>query len=186
MTPAPPNGPGGRPRPAAAVPPRATPSVARRDDPWGVARPTRPGTGRGPDPGLGHAAARPAVAPLPGRRVVVTSPRTEAGRRGRPVRRRRRDELADQTGVGEVLIRSLMRAQLGLALRVLAVVVVLLGGAPLLLALVPAAGDAEVGGVRALWLLLGVAAFPLLVLLGLVYTRQAERHEREFAELVEY
>ena len=120
----------------------------------------------------------------PGRRVVVTSPRTEAGQRARPVRRRR-DELADQTGVGEVLIRSLIRAQLGLALRVLAVVVVLLGSPPLVFAVFPAAGRVEIGGVGLPWLLLGVAAFPLLVLLGLVYMRQAERHEREFAELVE-
>lgn len=123
--------------------------------------------------------------PLPGRRVVVTSPRTEAGHRARPVRRRR-DELADQTGVGEVLIRSLIRAQLGLALRVLVVVVVLLGSPPLVFAVFPAAGRVEIGGVALPWLLLGVAAFPLLVLLGLVYMRQAERHEREFAELVEH
>ena len=121
----------------------------------------------------------------PGRRVTVTSPRTEAGQRARPIRRRR-DELADQTEVGEVLIRSLIRAQLGLALRVLAVVVVLLGGPPLAFALFPATGRVEIGGVGLPWLLLGVAAFPLLVLLGLVYMRQAERHEREFAELVEH
>jgi hypothetical protein len=120
----------------------------------------------------------------PVRRVTVTSPRTEAAQRARPTRRRR-DELADQTELGDVLIRSLIRAQLGLALRVLAVFGTLLGGLPLLFALVPAAGRADVGGLPAAWLLLGVAAFPLLVLLGLVYVRQAERNEREFAELVE-
>jgi hypothetical protein len=65
------------------------------------------------------------------------------------------------------------------------VFVTLLGGLPLLFALVPAAGRAEIGGLPAAWLLLGLAAFPLLVLLGLVYVRQAERNEREFAELVE-
>jgi hypothetical protein len=119
----------------------------------------------------------------PPRRVTVMSPRTEAARGTRPVRHRR-DELADQTGLGDVLIRSLVRAQLGLALRVLAVVVVLLGGLPLAFAAVPAAGRAEVGGVPVPWLLLGVAAFPLLVLLGLVYVRQAERNEREFSDLV--
>jgi hypothetical protein len=120
----------------------------------------------------------------PGRRVMVTSPRTDAAQRARPTRRRR-DELVDQTELGDVLIRSLIRAQLGLALRVLAVFGTLLGGLPLLFALVPAAGRAEVGGLPAAWLLLGLAAFPLLVLLGLVYVRQAERNEREFAELVE-
>jgi hypothetical protein len=144
-----------------------------------------PGPRPEPEPTPTTATTPATPIPLPGRRVVVTSPRTEAGHRARPVRRRR-DELADQTGVGEVLIRSLIRAQLGLALRVLAVVVVLLGSPPLVFAVFPAAGRVEIGGVGLPWLLLGVAAFPLLVLLGLVYMRQAERHEREFAELVEH
>ena len=120
----------------------------------------------------------------PHRRVTVTSPHTEAAQRARPTRRRR-DELADQTELGDVLIRELIRAQLGLALRVLAVFVTLLGSLPLLFALFPAAGRIEVGGLPAPWFLLGLAAFPLLVLLGLVYARQAERNEREFADLVE-
>jgi hypothetical protein len=120
----------------------------------------------------------------PSRRVLVTSPRTEAAQRARPSRRRL-DELADQTAVGDVFIRSLIRAQLGLAIRVLAVLVVLLGGLPLLFAVVPSAGHAEVGGIAVAWLLLGVAAFPLLLLLGIVYARHADRNEREFADLVE-
>jgi hypothetical protein len=133
-----------------------------------------PGPRPEPEPTPTTATTPATPIPLPGRRVVVTSPRTEAGHRARPVRRRR-DELADQTGVGEVLIRSLIRAQLGL-----------LGSPPLVFAVFPAAGRVEIGGVGLPWLLLGVAAFPLLVLLGLVYMRQAERHEREFAELVEH
>jgi hypothetical protein len=126
----------------------------------------------------------PAPAPDPGRRVTVTSPRTEAAHSARPMRRRR-DELADQTGLGDVLIRSLIRAQLGLAVRVLGVFVALLGGLPLAFAVFPSAGRAEIGGLPVPWLLLGLAAFPMLVLLGLVYVRQAERNEREFAELVD-
>jgi hypothetical protein len=123
-------------------------------------------------------------APDPARRVTVTSPRTEAARSAGPIRRRR-DELADQTGLGDVLIRSLIRAQLGLALRVLGVFVALLGGLPLAFAVFPELGRAEVGGLPLPWLLLGLAAFPMLVLLGLVYVRQAERNEREFSELVD-
>jgi hypothetical protein len=111
------------------------------------------------------------------------SPRTEAAHRASPGRRRL-DELADQTEIGDVLIRSLIRAQLGLALRVLVVVGALLGGLPVIFALVPAVGRVEIGGVPVPWLLLGGAAFPLLALLGLVYMRQAERNEREFTDLV--
>ena len=158
-----------------SVPPEPEPELEPKPEPEPEPEPE-------PD---GRRSFRRADPGVTGRRVAVTSPRTAAGQRARPIRRRR-DELADQTEVGEVLIRSLMRAQLGLALRVLAVVVVLLGGPPLVFALVPAAGRFEIGGVGLPWLLLGVAAFPLLVLLGLVYMRQAERHEREFAELVEH
>jgi len=118
------------------------------------------------------------------RRVAVTSPRTEAAERARPARRRL-DDLADQTEVGDVLLRALIRAQLVLAVQVLAVLVVLLGGLPLLFVLVPEVGRLEIGGIGVPWLLLGMASFPLLVLLGVVYIRQAERNEREFAELVE-
>ena len=87
--------------------------------------------------------------------------------------------------MGDVLIRSLIRAQLGLALRVLAVLVVLLGGLPLAFAVAPGLGALEVGGVGLPWLLLGLASFPLLLTLGIVYVRHAERNERDFSELVE-
>jgi hypothetical protein len=40
-------------------------------------------------------------------------------------------------------------------------------------------------GVRLPWLLLGVLAYPFLLLVGWVYVRMAERNERDFAELVE-
>jgi hypothetical protein len=161
------------------------------------ARPTGPAAGRsggaaGSGPGLPASGAPAAEVPrapgggaVVGRREVVTSPRTEAARQARTTPRRRLDELADQTAIGDVLIRDLMWAQLGLALRVLAVLAILLGGTPLLFALVPSAAGAEVGGIAVPWLLLGGAAFPLLGLLGVVYVRQAERNEREFAELVE-
>jgi hypothetical protein len=146
------------------------------------------GSGAGPAASLGSGplgSLPTGVGAAVPRRVVVTSPRTEAARQAKPTPRRRLDELADQTPIGDVLIRELMWAQLGLGLRVLAVLVALLAGTPLLFALVPGAGRAEVGGIAVPWLLLSGAAFPLLVLLGVVYVRQAERNEREFAELVE-
>jgi hypothetical protein len=117
-------------------------------------------------------------------RVTVMSPQTEAARR-RPGSAPPVAELADQTEVGEVYVRALVRAQLLLALRVAAVFVVLVAGLPLLFTLVPATGRAEVGGVGLPWVLLGLAAFPLLTLLGVVYVRQAERNERDFEALVD-
>lgn len=98
---------------------------------------------------------------------------------------RTRKELAEQTHVGEVLVRGLMRAQLGLALRLAALVATGLGLLPLLFAVAPAVGGARVFGVSLPWLLLGLAAYPFLVGVGWVYVRMTERNERDFAELVE-
>ena len=117
------------------------------------------------------------------RRVAVTSPRTRAVRRppGRPALQ----ALDEQDVVGELLIRSLVRAQLGLALRIAAVLASLLGGLPLLFALVPATRDAQVLGVPLPWLVLGGLVYPALVAAGWLHVRLAERHERDFVDLVE-
>lgn len=119
------------------------------------------------------------------RRIAVQSPRTTAARRARPVVR---DPGDDHVGdhVGELLVRSLIRAQLGLGLRLAAVFLSLLGGLPLLFAVLPATRAAEVFGLPLPWLLLGVLVYPVLALGGWLYVRLAERHERDFAELVEH
>jgi hypothetical protein len=119
----------------------------------------------------------------PPRRVTVTSPRTSGVRRppGRPSLR----ALDEQDVVGDLLVRSLVRTQLLLALRLLLLMVLLLGGLPLVFALAPATRDAEVLGLRLPWLVLGVAVYPALLLGAAVYVRHAERNEREFADIVE-
>ncbi len=119
----------------------------------------------------------------PPRRVTVTSPRTSAVRR--PPGRSALRALDEQDLVGELLVRSLVRAQLTLALRMLAVLAVLLGGLPLLFALVPVTRDLQVLGLPLPWLVLGVLVYPALLIGGGVHLRLAERHERDFTELVE-
>ena len=118
----------------------------------------------------------------PPRRVRVTSPRSGASRR-RPVAVAR--EIDAQTGVGEVFVRSLVATQRRLALLVLGVVAVLIGGLPAMFALFPALGSTQVLGIPLPWLLLGGLVYPALVALGWFYVRQAERVEREFSDLVE-
>ena len=117
------------------------------------------------------------------RRVAVTSPRTAAKRRapGRPAVR----SLDAQDVVGELLIRSLVRAQLVLALRLAVVFGFLLGGLPLLFAVAPATRDTQVLGLPVPWLVLGVLVYPALWSGGWLYVRLAERNERDFVELVE-
>lgn len=116
------------------------------------------------------------------KRVAVTGPRTSAVRRqGGQLRRRALDE---QDVVGELLVRSLMRAQLRLALRIGGVLLGVLGLLPLLFALVPASRTTQVLGLPLPWLLLGILVYPGLVLAGRVYVRSAERNEQDFVELV--
>lgn len=87
--------------------------------------------------------------------------------------------------MGEALVTGLMRAQLGLALRLAVVVAIGLGGLPLLFAVAPAVADARLFGVTLPWLLLGLVAYPFLFGVGATYVWLSERTEREFAELVD-
>jgi hypothetical protein len=115
------------------------------------------------------------------RRVAVRNPRGRAaGRHERTLA-----DVAEQTEVGEVLLRSLARAQLVLAVRIFAVFGCLLLGLPALFASHPDLGRYLVFGIPLPWVILGGAIYPVLVLMGLLFVRQAERHEREFTDLVE-
>lgn len=118
----------------------------------------------------------------PPHRVTVTSPQTKRarGQRASPAAR----AFREPTEVSDALLRSLIRAQLALSIRMLAVFGTLLLGLPLLFALAPRLGDWKVFGIDLPWIILGVTIYPLLVLLGFLYVRVAERNEREFAELV--
>lgn len=118
----------------------------------------------------------------PPKRVRVTSPRDSATRPRQVAVSR---EIDAQSEVGEVYMRSLIATQLRLALVVLGVVAVLIGGLPVLFALAPEVRQVEAFGISLPWLLLGGLVYPALVGLGWFYVRQAERTEREFSDLVE-
>jgi hypothetical protein len=96
-----------------------------------------------------------------------------------------RAELAEQSQLGEALVRGLVRTQLGLSLRLAFVVAVGLGGLPLLFTVAPAVARARPFGVALPWLLLGLVAYPFLAVVGWAYVHLSERTERDFAELVE-
>ncbi|GAA1351373.1 DUF485 domain-containing protein [Saccharothrix algeriensis] len=116
-------------------------------------------------------------------RVVVTSPRTRAPRVPRPYPASR--EIDEQSELGAVYMRSLIRAQRRLGLLLCAVVCGSVAALPLVFALAPSVAAQRLFGLPLPWLLLGGLVFPLFVLAGWCYVRQAERGEREFAELVE-
>lgn len=113
----------------------------------------------------------------------MTSPRT--GATSRPPARAVTDDIDELTGVGEVYVRSLVRTQLRLALGVLGACALTVGAVPLLFAVAPSLGAAEVLGLPLPWLLPGVLAYPVIGLVAWAYVRAAERAERDFADLVQ-
>ncbi|GIH80111.1 hypothetical protein [Planobispora longispora] len=116
------------------------------------------------------------------RREVVTSPRTTAARHPRyPASR----EIDEQTRLGEVYMRSLVRTQFRLALFVCTVLGCVVGGLPLLFLLVPELREVRLLGIPLPWAVLAGLIYPFFVLGAWLYVRQAERNERDFAELVE-
>jgi hypothetical protein len=143
-------------------------------EPQPAASPEPPQRPAGPEPQRDSAP--------PPRRVVVTSPRMRASLRQNQYAAH---EIGEQTQLGQVYMGSLIRAQLRLAVLVLGVVGAMLLGLPLLFATVPALGAVRTLGLPLPWLLLGVVVHPALIAAAWFFVRQAERNERDFAELVE-
>ena len=129
-----------------------------------------------------HSEAAPTGPPAGHRRVRVTHPRTEAGRRA-PARAAVR-EIEEQTDLGSVFITSLLRTQRRSAAVVCAVVATLLAAIALGGAVAPSLSGRRVLGLPLPWLVLGLAVYPALIGIGWWAVRAAERHERDFAELV--
>lgn len=98
---------------------------------------------------------------------------------------RTRVEVQEQTEVGDVMVRALVRAQLGLALRIAVLTAALLGLIPLLVFAFPALSGVAVFGIRLPWLVLGVAVYPMLYGVARLYCRLAERTEQEFVDLAD-
>lgn len=109
-------------------------------------------------------------------RVRVTGP---------PRRRRipRGQSSGDADRLGEIYLGSLMRDQLASAAITLVLLTIGIGSLPLVFWLAPGLANVALLGVPLPWILLGVLAYPFLVLLGWLYIRRAERNEAAFAEL---
>lgn len=139
---------------------------------------TRGGTPRYGVPRL-TGTARPARP----QRVRVTSPRM--GTTTRPPARSAASEIDEQTYLGEVYMRSLLRSQLRLAFTVIAVMLLVLTALPLLFAWQPGLSAVRFVNVPLPWLIVGVVAYPALTLAALWLVRAADRAERDFGEIVD-
>ncbi|SHE66242.1 DUF485 domain-containing protein [Streptoalloteichus hindustanus] len=93
--------------------------------------------------------------------------------------------VEEQATVGEKLVRELVRSQLRMALRLAGLTVVLLAGLPAFFLFAPEVSNRAVLGVPLPWLILGVLAYPVLVGVGHVHNRLAERNERDFVTMLD-
>ncbi|MGH3995021.1 MAG: hypothetical protein ACRDSN_21470, partial [Pseudonocardiaceae bacterium] len=131
-------------------------------------------------PEFAHPVESPRPGPPPKRVRVVLAERKRARRVVRTLA-----EVEEQTGVGEQLVRRLIREQLGVSLWLTLLLAATVGALPAVFYYVDELGRASVLGIRLPWLVLGAAVYPFLLLLGWVYVRLAERTEQGFVNIVE-
>jgi len=114
-------------------------------------------------------------------RVRITSPLTTASPH---VRRTVQQEIDESTGIGEVYVRSLVRSQLRAALTVITTLMLTLGALPIVFWLLEDLRELSVLGIPLPWVVLAIAVYPGLFLLGWLYVRQADKSERDFVALI--
>ena len=96
-----------------------------------------------------------------------------------------RVEVQEQTEVGDALVRGLVRAQLGLALRLAVLSFGLLAAIALINSNFPELGAATVFGIRLNWLILGFLVYPAMYAVGRLFIRLAEQSERDFLGVID-
>ncbi|MFI0433030.1 MAG: hypothetical protein ACH36H_07780 [Candidatus Nanopelagicales bacterium] len=94
-------------------------------------------------------------------------------------------EIDEQTALGKVYLRALIRSQFRLGLATVALVVLPLLGLVAATALWPELRFLQVGPVPLWWLLLSFLVYPAIMSVGWWYVRLAERNEDRFASLVD-
>ena len=116
-------------------------------------------------------------------RVRVSAPRTQARliAHGTSVS----DEVAQQSAVGEVMVRSLIRSQLRLALVVTAGFMASLLLCWGLVRWIPTFTDWRLLGVPLPWLILGVGVYPVIGACAWLYVRAATKNENQYRDLVD-
>ncbi len=112
-------------------------------------------------------------------RVVLADPKRASSNL------RARVELEEQTSWGKLLVKDLVKVQLRTALLLSLLVMVVFGSLPVLFYLLPGFSALSLAGIPIPWLILGVMPFPFLFGIGLWYNRLAERHERDFVDMIE-
>lgn len=94
-------------------------------------------------------------------------------------------DLRDDTSAGRLLVRSLVRAQLGLSLMCLTFALTVTASFPVIAAMVPAVTRTTVAGVPLTLIVLGFAFYPVFLGVGWFYNRHARQLEARFTHLVD-
>ena len=110
-------------------------------------------------------------------RVRVTAPRSAPRPAGESL------EAAEDSDVGQVFVRSLIRSQLRLALVVAIGFLLILSAFPLLLAAIPGLAETRIAGVPFDWILLGAGIYPVIGLSAWLFIRSAARNEARYRDL---
>lgn len=123
----------------------------------------------------------PSQPPAEGR-VRITAPRTQ----NPPIAGSATvsQEVAEQSAVGEVMVQSLIRSQLRLALVVTAGFLAALFLCWALVTWLPMFADWRILGVPAPWLLLGAGMYPVIGACAGLYVRAAAKNEQRYRDLV--
>lgn len=80
-------------------------------------------------------------------------------------------------------MRSLIRSQLRVALVAAGVFGLLLAATAATLAFAPEVRAATAGGIPIVWIVLGVAVYPVVLLVAIVFVRAVDRNEEHYRSL---
>lgn len=94
-------------------------------------------------------------------------------------------DLRDDTSAGRLLVKSFVRAQLGLSLMCLMFALAVTASYPVIAAMVPAVTKVTVAGVPLTLIVLGFAFYPVFLAVGWFYNRHARQLEARFTALVD-
>ena len=84
-----------------------------------------------------------------------------------------------------VYVRSLIRAQLRVAIVSAASFALLLAATTAALTFVPEIRTATLGGIPIVWLVLGAGVYPLVLVVAILFVRAADRNEKRYRSLAE-
>jgi hypothetical protein len=82
-------------------------------------------------------------------------------------------------------VRSLIRAQLRVAIVSAASFALLLAATTAALTFVPEVRAATVGGIPIVWLVLGAGVYPIVLVVAILFVRAADRNEKRYRSLAE-